>query len=147
MIRRTRGAFLQVVLGVLLTAALPAAQAGVEDRRHDKLGRSITHELYQGLAAAGLCRDVNECRSQSRVLFGSSRNGLHFQIYDVTQAEAIGSAFEILGRRGRELPAGDRLHATFISHSKAADLRRPPLTRQPVHAEIEVQGAAPSTSR
>ncbi|BAL97258.1 hypothetical protein [Rubrivivax gelatinosus] len=135
------------MLGLLLTMALPTAQAGGEDRSHDELGHSITTELHQRLVAAGLCPDINECRGQSRVLFVSSRNGLHFELYDVTQAEAIGAAFEVLGRRGRELPAGKRLKATFISHSKAADLRRARFSKQPVHAKIEVEGAALSASR
>ncbi|MGC4078030.1 MAG: hypothetical protein QM702_13565 [Rubrivivax sp.] len=144
---KARVAFAQVLLGVLLTMKLPTAQAGSEDRRHDQLGRSITNELYERLTAAGLCPDVNECRSQSRVLFVSSRNGLHFQIYDVMQAQDIGAAFDVLGRRGRELPAGARLVATFISHSKAADLKRAPFSKQPVHARIEVEGAVASTDR
>ena len=96
---------------------------------------------------AGLCRTRAECSNNSRVLFSSSSSGLHFEIYDLTEAQIIGSAFEVLGRRGRELPVGKKLQAKFVSHSKAADIKRSALSRPPIHASLEVWGSGPAAAR
>ncbi len=130
----------------MIALAFHAAHAG-EDRSYDELGHSIAGELKQVLVRAGLCKTLVECTSNSRVLFASSGTGLHFEIYEVADAQAVGSAFEVLGRRGRELPAGKKLEAAFISHSKSADLNRSVFANQPVHAWLEVMGSASTVGR
>lgn len=133
-------------IAIALALSLHAAQAG-EDRSHDELAHSVTNELLQVFVNAGLCRTRAECSNNSRVLFSSSSSGLHFEIYDLTEAQIIGSAFEVLGRRGRELPVGKKLQAKFVSHSKAADIKRSALSRQPIHASLEVWGSGSAAAR
>ena len=138
--------FVQVSIATVFALALSGAQAG-EDRSHDELGHSIAADLVQVLIKAGLCKTRSDCTNRSRVLFGSSGKGLHFEIYDVAEAQAIGESFEVLGRRGRELPVGKKLDATFISQSKAADIKRSTLSKQPIHAKLEVSGAGAAAAR
>jgi hypothetical protein len=133
-------------IAVIFALALHSAHGG-EDRSFDELGHSIAGELNHVLVRAGLCKTLVECTNNSRVLFASSGTGLNFEIYEVADAQAVGSAFEVLGRRGRELPAGKKLEAAFISHSKAAELKRSVLTNQPVHARVEVMGSASTVGR
>lgn len=133
-------------IAIALALSLHVAQAG-EDRSHDELGHSITNELLQVFVNAGLCRTRAECSNNSRVLFSSGSSGLHFEIYDLTEAQIIGRAFEVLGRLGRELPAGKKLQAKFISHSKATDIKRSVLSKQPIQASLEVWGAGSAAAR
>ena len=133
-------------IAIALALSLHAAHAG-EDRSHDELAHSVTNELLQVFVNAGLCRTRAECSNNSRVLFSSGSSGLHFEIYDLTEAQIIGSAFAVLGRRGRELPVGKKLQAKFVSHSKAADIKRSALSRQPIHASLEVWGSGSAAAR